>query len=483
LVFLRIADLIFMEQKHKYQYIANTIAQQIQSEVLSPGDKLPSLRLLCGQYKVSQSTALAVFYELEAKGYVEARPKSGYFVSRGFKKLRELPSTSKPVGKSGGDTLEGVAQRIFKLAGPDHIQLSHPMPADELLPIAKLNKSMILAMRRLKGSGTAYGETQGNSRLRRQVARHSYHIPTLSDKDIITTDGCVNALSYALMATTRPGDSIVVESPVYFGILRLAHSLQLNIIELPTHPVTGIDPDALKKTLAQKNIKACILVSNFSNPLGSLMPDEHKLTVVKLIQRYNVPLIEDDIYGDIYFGSQRPITCKSLDESGLVLLCDSFSKTLAPGYRVGWIAPGKFKEQVLKLKLCHTISSPDITEEVIAGFLETGRYEHHLRKLRRAVQVNSVQYINGVDQYFPENTKVSKVQGGLVLWVEFDKKVDTLQLFEHAVKAGISIAPGKMFTFREQFGNCIRLNYGKPWDAKVQTAMKTIGSLARMLSR
>jgi len=189
-------------------------------------------------------------------------------------------------------------------------------------------------------------------------------------------------------------------------------------------------------------------------------------------------LIEDDIYGDIYFGSHRPLPCKSFDESGLAILCSSFSKTLAPGYRVGWMAPGKFKERVLKLKLCHAISSTDITQEVIAHFLETNRYEHHLRKMRRALQVNSIHYINGIDQYFPANTRVSRALGGLVLWVEFDKKVDTLQLFEHAIGAGISIAPGNMFTYKDQFRNCIRLNYGKPWDHKVQAAMKTIGAIA-----
>jgi len=268
-----------------------------------------------------------------------------------------------------------------------------------------------------------------------------------------------------------------VESPVYFGILQLAQSLGLNVIELPTHPQTGIEPEALKKALMAKKINACLLVSNFNNPLGSLMPDEHKKEVVKLIQHHGIPLIEDDLYGEVYFGNERPRSCRSFDDSGSVLWCCSVSKTLAPGYRVGWVAPGKFKDKVLRLKLYHSIAGTTITQEVIAGFLETGRYAHHLRGLRHTLQANALRYSRAIAEYFPENTRVSRPQGGFMLWVELDERMDTALLYERAMRQKISIAPGAMFSLQDQYRNCLRLSYGMPWNETIENALRQLGRL------
>lgn len=471
-----------VQKYHLYQKIANGLELQIKNNVLAIGDKLPSLRDFCKLHGTSQTTAIKVYYELESKGLVETRPKSGYFVSGSLKRNPGLPKTSRPATESSNMPIEELLEKVYSNAGPVDIALSNAVVADELLPIAKLNKGLVQAMRELKGSGTAYGELQGNERLRRQLARQAFHMPELSHEDIITTSGCVNAISYALMALAKPGDTIAVESPVYFGILQLARSLGLKVMELPTHPQTGIEIDALKKSLEANKIDLCLLISNFSNPLGSLMPDEHKKEVVRLIQQYNIPLIEDDIYGDIYFGTSRPNTCKTFDESGLVLCCSSVSKTLAPGYRVGWLAPGKFKTEILRLKLFHSITSTNITQEVIANFLETGRYEHHLRKLRNTLHTNSLQYIRAINDYFPEGTKVSRPQGGIVLWVEFDQKIDTLKMYDQAIKRGISIAPGRLFTLQDQFSNCIRLNYGMSWNSKLEKGLRDLADIAGSLN-
>jgi len=472
-----------VQKYHLYQKIANGLELQIKNNVLAIGDKLPSLRDLCKIHGTSQTTAIKVYYELESKGLIETRPKSGYFVSGSLKRNPGLPKTSRPATESSNMPVEELLEKVYSNSGPVNLALANAVVADELLPIAKLNKGLVQAMRELKGSGTAYGELQGNERLRKQLARQAFHMPDLSHEDIITTSGCVNAISYAMMALAKPGDTIAVESPVYFGILQLARSLGLKVMELPTHPQTGIEIDALKKALESKKINLCLLVSNFSNPLGSLMPDEHKKEVVRLIQKHHIPLIEDDIYGDIYFGTGRPSTCKTFDESGLVLCCSSVSKTLAPGYRVGWLSPGKFKTEILRLKLFHSITTTNITQEVIANFLETGRYEHHLRKLRSTLHTNSLQYIRAINDYFPEGTKVSRPQGGIVLWVEFDQKMDTLKLYDQAIRRGISIAPGRLFTLQDQFSNCIRLNYGMSWNDKLDKGLRDLAEIAGQLNR
>ncbi len=469
-------------KEHLYLRIAQGIERQIDAGVLKIGDKLPSIRMVCREHGVSMSTATQAYFELERKALIESRPQSGYYVRSCPRKQLDLPGTSKPVSRHGHEGQpEDIITRVYQdISRKDFTLLSLSVPSDELLPIAKLNKGLVQAMRELPGSGTAYEDIQGNDKLRRDIARWSFTWGgNLQESDIVTTAGSMNAISFCLMALTERGDTVAVESPVYFGILQLAQSLGLKVLELPTHPCTGVEVDALKKALERNQVKVCLLISNFNNPLGSRMPDEHKQEVVRLMELHNVPLIEDDIYGDVYFGDSRPLCCKSFDESGIVLWCGSVSKTLAPGYRVGWVAPGRFKEEVIRRKIFHSISSTTLTQEVIANFLENGRYENHLRKLRQALHTSCLQYIRAIAEYFPEGTKVSHPDGGFVLWVELDKKADTIALYEKAVRQKISFAPGRIFTLQPQFNNCMRLSYGLRWSDRLDDTLKQLGKLAR----
>ena len=468
-------------KEHLYLKIAKGIEHQIAAEVLKVGDKLPSIRMICRQHGVSMSTAQYAFYELEKKALIEPRPQSGYYVSNSFKRKLEIPATSNPVNKLTKEKPRDIFDTISEVSGRSGIiSFSRGVPAPELLPVAKLNKELIRAMRQLPGSGTLYEPMHGNENLRRQIARWSFYWKgNLTEEDIVTTGGCINAIAWCLMALTKRGDTIAVESPCFYGILHLAQSMGLHVLELPTSPVTGVDLDALKKIISKYKITACLFVSNFANPLGSLMPDEHKRKAVALLQHYNIPLIEDDLYGDIYFGDKRPTCCKTYDESGIVLLCNSFSKTLAPGYRVGWVAPGKYKEQVERIKMFQTLYSTTITHEVIAGFLENGRYEAHLRKLRHTLHTNFLHFTRVIARSFPEGTKISRPQGGLSVWVELPKQTNVMQLQEEALQNKISFSPGSMFTLQQQYGNCMRLGYGMQWNDKTENGLKMLGKLAK----
>lgn len=471
---------LIMEKEIQYQKIAKAIASQIKRGVWKIGEKLPSLRAVSHENGVSLNTAIQAYYELEKDGYIISRPKSGYIVS--YKPIRlSVPATTQPpVNFESKEVADLIAEVYSSLEIGDKsiMRFSLGMPEDILLPIAKLNKELIRAMHSLPGNGTRYDETQGNLRLRKYVARFTYSWNgNLTENDIITTSGVTNAIALALSAITQKGDTIAVESPVYFGILQLANNLGLRVLELPTNPVTGIDPNAIKGVLPQ--IKACLLISNFNNPIGSCMPDEHKEAIVNMLAEYDIPLIEDDLYGDLFFGTSRPKPCKAFDKKGLVLWCGAVSKTLAPGYRVGWIAPGRYKDAVIRQKNIHFISTPALNQEAIANFMENDRYENHLRKLRRELHTNSIHFVRSIMDYFPESTKVVTPQGGFMLWMELDKQIDTTKLYYEAMRKKISIAPGRMFTLQDQYNNCIRLSYGQRWTPFIEERLKQLGDIIK----
>lgn len=469
---------IGMKKDILYQKIARTIAWQIKNGVWKAGEKLPSLRTVSNENGVSLNTAIQAYYELEKEGFIISRPKSGYIVN--YNPLRlPAPVTTQPSVKFAGKENEALIAEVYNTIEDVSItRFSLGIPEDVLLPIAKLNKELTKAMYSLPGNGTRYEDPQGNIRLRKYIARFTYNWNgNLTEDDIITTTGVTNAISLALSVVAQKGDTIAVESPVYFGILQLANSMGLRVLELPTNPVTGIDPDALRKVLPQINV--CLLISNFCNPMGSCMPDEHKKAVVSMLSDYDIPLIEDDLYGDLFFGNARPRPCKAFDERGLVLWCGSVSKTLAPGYRVGWIAPGQFKDAIIHRKHIHLISTPTLNQEAIANFMEHDRYENHLRKLRHELHANSLHFIQSIIDYFPEDTKIITPQGGFMLWVELDKKIDTTALYYKAMRQKISIAPGRMFTLQDQYKNCMRLSYGHRWSSVIEERLMMLGDIIK----
>ncbi|XZF16175.1 PLP-dependent aminotransferase family protein [Chitinophagaceae bacterium MMS25-I14] len=467
--------------EHLYLHLAESIERQIMDNVLRIGDKLPSVRALSKKHGISMSTTLQAYYHLEGKGLVEARPQSGYYVRFNPQRFPQQPDKSKPLPLTHNKNVDAMISEVYDDWNDSRItRFSLSVPAPEMLPIPALNKAMMQAMRELPASGTSYEQIKGNESLRRQVARWSLNWDgRLQPEDIITTAGCMTAISYCLMALTKRGDTIAVESPAYFGTLRLLNSLGLRVLELPTHPETGVDPDDLRQAIQKLDIKVCLFVTNFSNPLGYCMPDENKEALVKLLAFHGIPLIEDDLYGDVYFGKQRPKSCKTFDEEGNVLWCGSVSKTLAPGYRVGWVAPGKYFDEIKRMKLYHSITSPTLQQEAVANFLGTGRYEHHLRKMRQTLHANSLQYIRAIGEYFPESARVSHPKGGFILWTELDKHIDTYELYREAMLHKISIAPGMMFSLQDRYRNCMRLSYGMHFTPELERSLKKLGSIIK----
>ena len=473
----------FMTDDHLYLQVADGIEKMIADDILRIGDKLPSVRVLSEEYGISMGTAFQAYYHLEGKGLVESRPKSGYYVRFNHKRFPDLPKMAQPEPVTSEVSIVEMITEVYEdITASDLINFALAAPDVSMLPVAKLNKSVVHALRTNKNHCIGYEHMQGNPDLRKQIAKLSFNWGgKIRPEEVIITAGCMEALVLALRTVTKHGDTVAVERPAYFGLYQAIESLGLKVVEVSSDPVTGADLDCLRKVITKFPIKACVFVPNFSNPLGSLMPDEKKQELVDIITQHNIPLIEDDIYGELYFGKHRPKTCKTFDKKGLVIHCASLSKSVAPGYRIGWILPGKFLEPVMRLKMMHTASSTTLTQVAMAHFLSIGRYEYHLKNMRKALYTQSMRYIQGIMQYFPPDTKISRPQGGFCLWVELNKKVNAYKLYTEAKKHNISVAPGQIFSASCNYSNCLRIGYGKPWNEDIDYGLMILGKLIKKM--
>jgi len=460
--------------------VAGSIRQLIEEGSLKPGDRVPSVRRLSRQQGVSISTVLQAFMLLENGGWIEARPQSGFYVRARRLELLPEPRVSKPPRAASEVSVDDLVLKVYEAArDPSIIPLGAACAAADLFPAAKLMRLLGGLSRRLGSRINDYDLPPGLLELRRQLARRALDMGCrLTSEDIITTCGCTEAISVCLQAVAGPGDAIAVESPTYYGALRIIQSLKMKAVEVATDAGTGLQLDALEAILRRRTIKAVLAMPSFHNPLGSCMPDDHKRRLVELVTKYDVPLIEDDIYGDLAFAAHRPPAAKAYDRKGLVMLCSSFSKTLAPGFRVGWVAPGRYRDLVLSRKSSLTLATPTPLQWTLAEFLQSGGYDHMIRGLRRTFERQVRGMSDAVGRSFPAGTRVSRPMGGFVLWIELPPAVDAMKLFDAAIAEGISLAPGPIFSARPGFRHFIRLNCGHPWSDRIERAVSTIGRLA-----
>ncbi len=474
---------IFIDNDFLYARISGRIEKQIREGLLKTGDKLPSIRALSQEQNISISTAFKAYVELENMGMIEARPKSGYYVRFSPSLLTRSPESKPPIKSlEQTDVSQMISMIHINMTKESVLRLSQSAPHLSLIPVSKLSRSMMEALRKNPSAGTNYEYGQGNISLRKQIAKNAFNWGShVTENDVVTTHGCMEALLFCLRAVTQPGDTVAIESPTYFGIFNVMLSLGLQVLEIPVDPRNGVDIDYLAQAIDKVTIKACLFIPNFSNPVGSCIPDHRKQQLVTLLSNKQIPLIEDDIYGEIYFGKSRPRTCKSFDPEGWVMLCSSVSKSIAPGYRVGWCIPGRFKDQVINIKMMHTVTSTTPTQAAIALFFETGRYDLHMRKLRKALHTQCLRYTLAITTYFPADIKISQPQGGYTLWIELNKKINALELYQAAIVQNISIAPGQIFTTDARFSNFIRISFGIPFDAEVERSFKILGELIRKM--
>ncbi len=464
-----------------YQQVADSVADLIASGSLRAGDRVPSVRRLSRQQKVSIPTVLQAYVTLENQRLIEARPKSGFFVKPRLSAALAEPTESTRTVAAPWTELHTTVPIVRDLTDPDFVQLGGALPSPDLLPGKKLARIVGSIAREYTAESISYDSVPGCLKLRREISRRSLDWGChLNAEEFIVINGATEGFHLALRAITKPGDKVLVEAPTYYGLVHILSQLGLKAVAVPASARDGLSIDGVERALRRHRIAAMVLIPNFNNPLGGLMPEENRVALLELAGKRRTPIIEDDIYGDLYFEGQRPRCLKALDREGLVLLCGSFSKTLAPGFRIGYIAPGPWYDKIVHLKTATNLGGASLPALAVAEFLRNGGYDHHLRKIRRTYRDQVQKTREAVAEAFPQPVKISNPRGGFVLWVELPPTVDAMRLFAEARKAGISIAPGPIFSPIGDFRNYIRLSCGFPWDRKIEWA---IGQLGQMVTR
>jgi len=465
-----------------YKQLADDLSVLIRQGTLKPGDRVPSVREISRERGMSPSTVIHAYELLEGQGLIETRPRSGYYVGTQPIAPAPQPRISRPSPRS---TLLDVSELVFEvlesLRNRSVVPMGSAFPSPKLFPLRKLASALCTTARQMDPWSTVEDLPGGSAELRRQISRRYLRAgATVSPDEIIITGGALEALNLSLQALTRPGDLIAIESPAFYGCLQAIEALGLKAIEIPTHPTHGVDIAYLARVLDKHTVRACWFMTSFQNPLGALMPDDARQELIQLLSRHDVPLIEDDVYSELYFGTQRPKSTKAFDSNGIVLNCGSFSKSLAPGYRIGWVAAGRYVRTVGRRKIMSSLSTNIPAQNAIAEYLRQGAYDRHLGVLRRTLADQQKSALQALRSHLPQGSfTVTQPQGGYFVWVELPERIDAIDVHRKALEAGFSIAPGPIFSARREFAHCLRINYGHPWTTAHERAIKGLGSIVR----
>ncbi|MGL5090631.1 MAG: PLP-dependent aminotransferase family protein [Aeromonas sobria] len=460
-----------------YQQLADRLQSQIDDGIWQPGERIPSIRQSCKTHGLSPMTVLQAYQLLESQGQILARPQSGYYVKAASPKL--MQHTPSQTHYSGSVDINDLVFEVLQASkSRELVPLGMSVADPTLFPHPQLGRALASCMRKLDPFSTVADLPPGNEALRRAIAqRYASDGVAVNPQEIIITTGAMEALSLSLQVLTEPGDWVVVESPTFYGALQAIERLKLKAVEIPVIPGVGIDLEMLADALTHMPVKACWLMGNVQHPLGHTMPDGHKERLMALLNSHGVPLVEDDVYAEVYFGRERPKPIWHWDQRGDSLLCSSFSKCLAPGFRVGWVVAGPHAERVQRLQLMSTLSTNVPSQLALAEMLRQGGVDAHFRRLRHTLAQRQQQMRAALLRLLPSEVRISSPDGGYFLWLEFPAHLDSRALHAQALGSGFSVAPGALFSSQGQHNHCLRLNSSHPWSEQLEQALTRLAAL------
>jgi DNA-binding transcriptional MocR family regulator len=468
-----------------YERVAHLVETQIATGTLRTNDRIPSVRSMSRTARVSVSTVVQAYVHLENIGLIEARPQSGFYVRPPDPTLVPEPrarvTRSRRPMSVAAEMLDTCREALSRT---DIVPLNGAFTSPALYPTQRLNN---LTREVLRDRPLHAGELivpPGDAELRRQVAKRMALAGAPTDPDhVVITSGTMDAITLTLRVLCQPGDTVLVESPTYFGLLQVIEHLRLKVVEVPNRPGTGIDAETVRNVVRSTQLSAAVLMPNFNNPAGTMTPDDAKRDIVATLTGHDVPIIEDDIYGDLHYGSVRPSSMRAFDDSGLVISCGSVSKTIALGYRIGWAVSPQFHADIARAKFFSSVACPTLQQLVLARYYASGGYDRYLRRIRATLSANVQHFIDAVARHFPSGTRIARPAGGLVLWIELPGGVDGAELFRRALASRIGIAPGVVFSAKADYRNYVRMSCGLPWSATVERAIEKLGRLVSAMTR
>ena len=476
--------------QHSYLELARRLRADIRRHAYQVGDRLPSVRQYALSQGVSVSTVVRCHRHLEGEGYLETRSKSGTYVAdwKAQQRMRQTLAAQP-------DAEPPQALRFEQLASLQHrTQQLHALTAQPLklalhladatphwYPCEALARA---GQRQLRSHPLALGSPAtgtGLPGLKKALVGHLARCGIdLTPPDLLVTSGATEALQLALRAVTRPGDTVAVESPVYFGILQTCEHLGLKVLEIPCVAGQGMSLEALEFALDQHgSVRAVVATPSFQNPLGTCMPDAAKRRLLAMAERHGMALIEDDVFGDFAPAQERPRPVKAWDRTGRVIYCGSASKSMAPALRVGWVAGGRYQRQLESLKLSTSLATPPFEQSVLAEFMVSGSLAAHVRRFRDRLAATKAPATRAVLEHFPLGTLIAGPDSGWWLWIELPCPVDTMVLLGAAIKRGIAFTPGALFSASGKFTHHLRLNIARPWDRSLEQGIRTLGQLVK----
>lgn len=410
-------------------------------------------------------------------GLVISIPKSGYYVASHISKTLEINPDFKPVVRDA--IFERNVELITSSArGKKVAEFNVATPGDLIISQKLLLRTMQQVIRESGVSLLKYYPTNGSEELKSNIIKHAANYQTrINPHELLVTDGALQALHIAFAAVCNKGDIIAIESPCVFSVLEVIRVLGLKVIEIPVD-IDGFDLNFLKKACINNKIRAVVITPNFHNPTGILMADEQKKELLSIIQQYGIAVIENDIYGDLNFSGKRPTTLKTFDESGLVITYTSYSKTLAPGIRLGWLSAGKFMPQAEQVKFAMGSTVSPVYQETVNRLLSGESYDRHIRAFRMQLAKNAYFTINLLSKHFPEGTSVLTPSGGYNLWVKMADKVNMDNFYSQCEKIGIKFTPGYTFSFSDVFSRYFRIVFADQYSAQKLQAFELAGQLA-----
>ncbi|NDJ57722.1 PLP-dependent aminotransferase family protein [Enterobacteriaceae bacterium 4M9] len=459
----------------KYQLLAGQILAQIEQGVWRAGDRLPSLREQVAHSGMSFMTVSHAYQTLESQGVIVARPQSGYFVASRPQSER---SPAQAIHSGTVDINTYIFDVLQASRDPAIVPFGSAFPDPRLFPLQQLNRSLTRVGRNASAVSLTSNLPPGNEGLRQAIARrYAAQGMNISPDEIVITAGALEALNLSLQAVTNPGDWVIVEDPCFYGALQALERLRLRALAIPSDLRDGINLEALEQALQTSPVRACWLMTNCQNPVGFTLDAQKKQQLLALLKRYNVTLIEDDVYTDLWFGREKPQPVRAWDDGSSVMHCSSFSKCLVAGFRIGWVAAGVNARRIQQLQLMSTLSTSSPMQMAVVDYLTTRSYDAHLRRLRRELMERKQQAIEALRRHFPPQVQIHSHDGGYFLWIELPPPLDASALSDAAIACGISIAPGKMFTTSQAWHNFFRLNVSWAWSEREEQAAQRLGRL------